>query len=322
MTPIRRLEDPPTMTLLIPDARRVLLGGAIDFAGMFPPTSLDAHKAVETFRRIRSSGDTWMSGRFLCPASRLDDLATALVPSMHRTEEPWPIGVVCDGDVGSCASKGRGFHLEMDPAVTVQVAEASIFPGASAAAVHEMFIALCSINDRIVPYVEVEAVHGSEAEVVDRVYSIASVRDLARRRGGAKLRCGGFTPSHVPSPHRVAAFIDAASRAEIPFRFTAGLHHAFRGRDAATGALHHGFVNLLTASAVARAGGPLDEIEAAVDDADASRFSASFGGLHWRDREFDGAELGAVRTEGFTSFGSCDFDEPVAALKAHGFVEP
>lgn len=310
------------MTLLIPDARRVLLGGAIDFAGMFPPASLDVNTAVETFRRIRSSGDAWMAGRFLCPASRLDDLATALVPTMRRTEEAWPIGVVCDGDVGSCASKGRGFHLEMDPAVTVQVAEASVPPGASGAVVHEMFIALCAINDRLVPYLEVEAVHGGEVEMLDHVYSIASVRDLTRRQGGAELRCGGFTSSHIPSSRRVAAFIDAATRAEIPFRFTAGLHHAFRERDAATEAMHHGFVNLLTATAVARAGGTLDEIEAAVDDTDTSHFSASFAGLRWHGRDIDGTALGALRTEGFTSFGSCDFDDPVGALKAHGFVEP
>jgi hypothetical protein len=308
------------MTLLIPDARRALLGGVIDFAGLFPPASLDASTAVETFRRIRASADGWMAGRLLCPASRLDDLAAALVAGIRRSEEPWRIGVTCDGDVGSCASMGRGFHLEMDPAVTVEIAETSILPGAAAEVVHETLIALCGINDRIVPYLEVDAVHGGEADMVDGIYSIAAARDLARRRGGAKLRCAGFTDSHVPSPRRVAAFIDAATRAEIPFTFTAGLNHAFRESDAATGTVHHGFMNLFAAAAVARAGGRLDEIEDAVADTDPTRFKVSFAGLRWGDHEIGGADLGALRAEGLTSFSSSDFDDPVAALRARGLV--
>lgn len=310
------------MTLLIPDAARVLFTGLIDYAGLFPPASLDLDASVAGYRTVRSGGDAWIAGRFLCPASRLDDLASALVTTMQRGEQAWRIGVICDVDAGSCASTARAFHLQMDPAASVEIVETRVPPGTTPHMVHELLTAAGAVNDRIMPFFEVPAPNATGAEVVDVIYSVTAARDRTGRQCGVKLRCGGATPANVPDPDRVALFIDAATRAELSFKFTAGLHHPLFRRDRETGVVQHGFFNLLVATAVAQAGGDLDEIEAAVSDDDPTGFGVSFAGLHWRDRDLASTELTDVRSAGFVAFGSCDFDEPVAELHQMGFITP
>jgi len=312
----------PAMTLLIPDAGRVLFTNLIDYAGLFPPASLDIDTAVAEYRRVRSGGDAWIAGRFLCSASRLDDLATALVMTMRHGEEPWRIGVICDGDAGSCASTARAFHLQMDPAASVEVIETRLPPETTSETVQELLTAAGAVNDRAISFFEVPATESGGADMIDSVYSVAAARDITGRTCGAKLRCGGATPQHVPDPDRVALFIDAATRAELPFKFTAGLHHPLIGRDHASGVVRHGFLNLEVAAAVARAGAGLDQIEAAISDADPAAFDVSFAGLRWRGHDFPGALLAEVRARGFVAFGSCDFDELVAELYEMGFVTP
>ncbi|MCH7961328.1 MAG: hypothetical protein IIC49_03240 [Planctomycetes bacterium] len=69
-------------------AVRTLMAGLIDYAGLFPPASLDMQPTVETFARDRMGEHEWILGRLICPATfwpsgvldwdnRLDALATA-----------------------------------------------------------------------------------------------------------------------------------------------------------------------------------------------------------------------------------------------------
>jgi hypothetical protein len=57
------------------DARRVLLGGLIDHAPLYPPASLPLDDALADHRRALESTDSWLVRRFVCPASKLDELA-------------------------------------------------------------------------------------------------------------------------------------------------------------------------------------------------------------------------------------------------------
>jgi hypothetical protein len=65
-----------------------LTDGLIDDAGLFPPTSLDMDKALA---RFRSTSSPMLTGRFLVPGSRLDELSSLL--SAEETEETAPIDV-------------------------------------------------------------------------------------------------------------------------------------------------------------------------------------------------------------------------------------
>src|SRR5579875_1274910 len=53
---------------------RALLTELIDYAGLFPPARLPLDQAIRNYARYRQGNDAWMLGRFIVPASRLEDL--------------------------------------------------------------------------------------------------------------------------------------------------------------------------------------------------------------------------------------------------------
>jgi hypothetical protein len=56
------------------DELRELLRGLIDYAGLFPPASLDVPDAVRNYRAYRSGPHAWMLGRFVVPAARVAEI--------------------------------------------------------------------------------------------------------------------------------------------------------------------------------------------------------------------------------------------------------
>jgi hypothetical protein len=98
----------------------------------------------------------------------------------------------------------------------------------------------------------------------------------------------------------------------VPFKATAGLHHAVRHLDRDTGYPHHGFLNLLVAVARALAGQDGAAVTAVLESTDADALVAEVGGL-------PEPAVRAVR-QVFASYGSCSLAEPVADLEALGLL--
>ncbi len=304
------------MTTLIPDARVVLFGGLIDYAGLYPPASLDMAGAVAGYRAARDSTEGWIVNRFLCPTSRLDELAGHLVATMEAGERPWPVAATFDLDPGPSAAGAAAFHAEMEPAASIVLAEARLPPDADRDAVARIFTTAASINGTVVPFLEVPRGISLPAAVT----AIAGVAAEARRVGGAKLRCGGPTPDAFPSTHEVAEFIIACTETGIPFKTTAGLHHPIRHHDGDLRVMRHGFVNLLTAAIAARAGAGQLTVEAIINDTDPHAFDVTFGGIEWRGERIGSDAVEETRRDGFIAYGSCEFDEPVDDLAALGYL--
>ena len=135
----------------------------------------------------------------------------------------------------------------------------------------------------------------------DVSFRILQLGELGLR---AKVRCGG---SVVPTVPRLAEFIQACRRLEIPFKATAGLHQPLRHDD------EHGFLNLLAAAVFG------DE-EDALAEADADAFAVSAHAFRWRDREAGAEEIALIRRELFVSFGSCSAQEPIDGLAELGYL--
>jgi hypothetical protein len=85
------------------DARRAVLGRLIDHAPLFPPASMPMTEAIEEDRRFRAGPDGWLVRRFVCPASRFDELGDELVP----------LAVVVDADARSLTHDPRVAAVEM-----------------------------------------------------------------------------------------------------------------------------------------------------------------------------------------------------------------
>jgi hypothetical protein len=141
--------------------------------------------------------------------------------------------------------------------------------------------------------------------------------DLAMVAGAGfalKIRTGGLTPPAFPSPQSLAEVICAAAGLGLPFKCTAGLHSPVRHFDASTGAVHHGFLNLIIASVRARAGGSRSEVAAILGLEDAGILVQAMGMVP--DDEMTSAR------QFFRSYGSCSIDEPLSELAQLGLISP
>ena len=89
---------------------------------------------------------------------------------------------------------------------------------------------------------------------------LAALDELAAREISLKFRTGGLSDDLFPTSSQLASCIEASLDRELPFKCTAGLHHAVRHRDEASGFEHQGF------------------LERAARDADLARRRRSRGG--------------------------------------------
>ena len=285
-----------------PASARALMAGAVDYAGLFPPASLAMDEAIAEYRRARTGPHAWLVERFICPAGQLLELAGLLSATMTEDEEPWSLVVIArPTDAGLITD----FEAEMSGGADVSVVETMFPEGGDAAAV----VALLEVFDAVV-FFEVRWQSGVAASLD----VLAAVRESLGRALGAKVRCGGLMPEAFPPPEALAGFLVACRDRRIPVKATAGLHHPIRRVDPATGFTHHGFINLLAATALAYQG----EREAVLADVlaehDGGAFTLDARGLTWRSHSVDAATLGGVRRDLFVWYGSCSFDEPVADL--------
>ncbi|UMO99713.1 hypothetical protein [Amycolatopsis sp. EV170708-02-1] len=126
----------------------------------------------------------------------------------------------------------------------------------------------------------------------------------------AKFRTGGVRADLYPGEAELAAAVRAAVGAGVPFKATAGLHHALRNTDPETGFEQHGFLNLMLATDAVLTGGDAEAVLAERDGAAVAE----------RLRALDADRVAAVRA-GFTSFGTCSITDPLTELAGLGLLE-
>lgn len=128
----------------------------------------------------------------------------------------------------------------------------------------------------------------------------------------AKFRTGGIRAELYPDEAELTDAIIAVVERGLPFKATAGLHHAVRNTDPERGFEQHGFLNILLAVSVALAGGDRDAVIEALAERDGQRLAARLASL-------DAEEARAVRHH-FRSFGTCSISEPVDEMRDLGLV--
>jgi hypothetical protein len=142
----------------------------------------------------------------------------------------------------------------------------------------------------------------------------------------AKVRTGGLTTDAVPMPSEIAEFLCQAAERRVPFKATAGLHHPIRADHPLTyspdspHAILHGFINVFVAAAFAWHGNDRGAVIGVLHECDPESFDFSDDILTWRGRSLTTSQIAAARREFAHSFGSCSFEEPVADLRALGWL--
>ncbi len=295
-------------------AIQTLLQESIDYAGLFPPAELDMGTALDNYVRYSNGPSSWALGRFILPVSRLAEFEAGLqhMPR-HPVHRPQRLAALLGADVeadvqllGSFNRRHSNTETSFD---TVEV------KATSENGVREII--------RLVPsslqtYIEIP---------IDRDPGalIAAIGHGARR---AKVRTGGVTRDAFPQTGDLVRFLRETMRLAVPFKATAGMHHALRAEyrltyadDSPTGVMF-GFLNVMLAVAFVRAGMEESEVAQLLEEGEPDAFQTDDSGISWRDRRLGLTALGDARRLGMISFGSCSFTEPIADLESLHLLSP
>jgi hypothetical protein len=280
-----------------------LLAHLVDDAALFPPARLPMADAVSAHVATGSGPTSWLVGRFLCPASRLAELRAT--PGGADLE----VGAILD--TVTLHSDEAAVIAAVDAALLHRIASIEV---AATGPDLDRSVAVLTAGLAVVPAdlpVFVELPVGELHEWPQALRVLAAAR-AGGRAVGAKIRCGGLDRSAFPSQGELAAFLAGCHAAGVPFKATAGLHHAVAHTDPETGFEHHGFLNLLLACTALLAG---DSRRAT--DLLAERDA---GVLVPAATAVDTGVATQVRSELLVAFGSCSVAEPAADLWALGLV--
>ncbi len=297
---------------------KTLLSAIVDYAGLFPPAKLDLPQAIAHYQRYRQASESWMLGRFVLPLSQLSNLVSLLPPKANA--DPWPLSVIISSDFDQAIAQVNAFT---HPGLTIQSLEIAPLPPAE----------MKAIAAQLPPHLD------CFFEILINESLPFSLDVLQTVKACAKIRTGGITEAAFPSVTQLAQSLFAFSKAQIPFKATAGLHHPLPDRHPMTyesdspATSMHGFLNLAIAAALAYTQRvSLEEVlqllqETVVNgmsqtaayqsgkDHQQAGFQIQMNGIAWGDHYLTLAQLAASRNHGFRSFGSCSFTEPIADLK-------
>jgi hypothetical protein len=281
-----------------------LLADLIDYAGLYPPASLDMHSAVRNYLEYSRSTHAKTLGRFIVDLDRfpyLWDAAGDYVRGMR-------LSVLADpsadwDDLGRLLDKG--YHIE---AVETKVATAA-----------EIASVALKIPAGLTAYFEIPVAAG-----IDVFDAVLAAREHMDAR--IKVRMGGVAAEAFPSAQSIAYMLEGIARRRLLFKATAGLHHPVRGRHALTSsvgsatAVMHGFVNLACAAALLYFGGDAEDACRALEEEWPGEWKVTDDSIVWQEYGWGGDELGEVRQSFFTGFGSCSFEEPLRDLEELGWL--
>lgn len=277
----------------------------LDDAAVFPPGALPLAEAVPAHLAHLESAQGPLVGPFVVAAPALPSLGDLVEDLPPRS---FAVSVTVQGPGAVRASLEAAARI---PALDVRAVEVGVPAGVVAA-------------EDVVPTLDL-AVRGDLGRTADgsRVTVFvelprderrgALIGELAGTAHLAKLRTGGVRADLHPDAAELGSAIVALVRAGVPFKATAGLHHAVRNTDAATGFEQHGFVNVLVAVAASLEGADSAEASVVLADRDGAGLAASLTALPVGQAE-------QVRSV-FRSIGTCSIDQPVSDLASLGLVE-
>jgi hypothetical protein len=285
-------------------AAQALLSHLIDYAGLFPPASLEMEPALRNYQQYLAGEYSWMLGNFIVPAARLAEFAEVFREvCCDEQEQPWTLSVVCAGD-----------NVPADLHAIDEFQQGAAFIAAleiKAADVRRTSSVLAALPRGRSRYVEIAPDGAGE------------LLPLLHASGArAKLRTGGVIAEAIPAPEQVTRFLMECAEARVAFKATAGLHHPLRGPHALTyaqksdEATMHGFLNVFLAATLAWSGSSQSLLTAMLATEDPAEFRLEDDEIVWRDLRITAEQIERARTEFAISFGSCSFTEPIDDLKA------
>nr|WP_284741575.1 hypothetical protein [Amycolatopsis sp. RTGN1] len=257
-----------------------LFAGLCDDAAVFPPGLAPLPDAIAAHDAYERAWYADLVGPLVLAAPALDALGDLLGPR----ETPLPVAVTLPGGPDRLPAV-------LDAVKTLPV---------------DLRALEIAVPDGLRPAELLDAISAATAPVYVEIPRDDRRGPLLRALAGtghrAKFRTGGVRADLYPGEAELAASIRGAVEAGVPFKATAGLHHALRNTDPETGFEQHGFLNLLLAAA------DPDRGEALLSERDGAVVAAAV------------RELAPDVRARFTSFGTCSITDPLTELAALGLL--
>lgn len=294
---------------------QALLVRSIDYAGLFPPATLELEPALRNQAQYLRSPDAWMLGAFVLPVKRFPE-AVAHLPHFDSN---FPLRISALGPktetpaqfieaLSATAETIRAF--EMSNGISARITQIEMeLPAAAGASLADINKALAGLETPVF----------WESTVLDAERTIAFIserRSTGAGRFGFKLRTGGVIASAFPSSVLIARALVAAVTHQVPIKFTAGLHHPVRLFHSSVQTKMHGFLNVLGAGVLAAEHAwSVQQTATMLENEDPAAFVFEDARFSWREWTI-ATERIVVQRKQITSFGSCSFDEPQEDLRA------
>jgi hypothetical protein len=300
---------------MVTTSLRALLAHSIDYAGMFPPCSLDLEPALSDQAQYVRSADAWMLNAFVLPVGQFD----AAKKILSKFDPQHPLRVSALGPKTENAFAFREAVAKTNAAIRslsgynvdlVSVNQLEMFLP------EDVDLALLKEARTIIG--SLPAFWEAPANKAEQTIALLAEHnsDADTPTFGYKLRTGGVTVDAFPTSAEIAKALVAPATHQVPIKFTAGLHHPIRQYREEVKTKMHGFLNVLSAAVLA-AEHKWDEKQtsAMLDDEDAKSFSFDDEFFGWHEWKIDIKRL-RDRRKFVISFGSCSFDEPREDLRA------
>jgi hypothetical protein len=294
---------------------RFLLEHLIDYAGLFPPAELSMAEAVKNYAAYRQSEHAWMLGRFIVPATRLDEFEQAAAEFWPREEDAgwWKLSVLGGANLQTDLGHINRFSRRR----TVGEAAAAVMIDTiefKASTVEEIQSALRGMHPTLTCFIEIP-IHEDPKELAELIKAIGAEGAFA------KVRTGGVTAEAFPSAENLARFLAVCAEEDVGFKATAGLHHPLSSVNRLTykpespAALMHGFLNVFLAAGFAQNGMDAAKLAELLEETSPEAFRFESGAVFWRDEMLVVAHIRNTRNLFAIAFGSCSFTEPVEDLQ-------
>ncbi|TXS19703.1 hypothetical protein EAO68_02220 [Streptomyces sp. wa22] len=274
-----------------------LFASFCDDAAVFPPGEIPLAEAVPAHLGHVAAAHAPLVGPLVVPQARLAELAE-LTTAYDAESVELSVTVPSPEDAAharASVSALRAARLRfLEVAVPDGIPAVEIVPRLAAA--------LSNADDGPLVTVYVEVPRDER-----RAELIASLADSPYL---AKFRTGGTRAELYPDERELARAVHLAVGAGIPFKATAGLHHAVRNTDPRTLFEQHGHLNVLAATGAALDGAGEREIAAVLAERDAATVAGLVRALSPQVRK------------AFRSFGTCSLAEPVGELAALDLLGP
>ena len=311
----------------MPASLRALLERSIDYAGMFPPCSIELEPALKNQAEYVRSPDAWMLSTFVLPVAQFETAEK----SLSQFDPKHPLRISALGPKSETAAEFiaalkktteaiRSFQAQHVDLVSVVQLE-MLLPVRAGLALN---VDLKELNEArsIIGDLKLQAFWEAPVDAAEETIDLLAGHNSKTKAAafGFKLRTGGVTADAFPVSIQIARALIAATKHHVPIKFTAGLHHPVRQFRDEVQTKMHGFLNVLGAGVLA-AEHQWNEQQtvAMLEDEDTAAFSFHDTVFAWNEWEITMDRIKA-RRKLVTSFGSCSFDEPREDLRSLGFL--